>query len=818
MPSVNGLWQDVRFALAAMRRSPGFAATALVTLALGVGATTAALAVVHGVLLQPLPYAAPGQLVRIWEERPPGVSPAGNRWLNRGAYAAWQPESRTLDALGGYGLIESHVRLGAGPVKVPGARVSATVLGTLGVAPAIGRLFTEDDDRAGAPPVVIVSEGLARERSGSSAGAPGDALVIDGIAHTIVGVMPPSFGFPERGVRFWIPYAIPRSAGDAGPFVFTALGRLKTGVRAAQAETEGTAAARAAPAHHLTEFFFGKGGSPVVHVRPLAEDMTVAARPALSMVAAAAALVLIIACANVASLLLSRGVARQRELAIRAALGGSRARLLRHLLTESALMAAGGSVLGLLFAALLVRSLRFAAPAWLPRVEDLVFDGPALVIWAVITLVAAIATAVAPAMRLGRVDMADALRGADRSAAEAHRGARARRLRDTLLVLEAAFAVILIVGATLLARSFLRLMAVDPGYTADGVLIATVELPDGAGEIRVDRLIDGTLERLRAMPGVITAGAGAMIPLMRQTAMISFAVPPATSGEKPAHGRALVYWVTPGYAEALGLRLREGRFFEAGDRRAGTLRTIVNQEFVRQHLSSAPAAGLMLPGLVQAEGKLTAEIIGVVGDVLKDGHDRQPQPALYFIHGAHGVRIPERVQLVIRTAGDPDAFAPDVRALLRATDRDVVIAKVEPLGVSVAASVGARRLAALVMSGFAMLAMVLAGVGLFGAFSYSVAQRRRELAIRAALGARRAHIVGLVLREGLLVTVPGMVVGVAGAAAFTRLMQQLLFGVTPNDPVTYAIAALALTTVSLGAIVPPAFRAAAADPASTLQA
>jgi predicted permease len=818
MPSVNGLWQDVRFALAAMRRSPGFAATALVTLALGVGATTAALAVVHGVLLQPLPYAAPGQLVRIWEERPPGVSPAGNRWLSRGAYAAWQPQSRTLDALGGYGLIESHVRLGAGPVKVPGARVSATVLGTLGVAPAIGRLFTEDDDRAGAPPVVIVSEGLARERSGSSAGAPGDALVIDGIAHTIVGVMPPSFGFPERGVRFWIPYAIPRSAGDAGPFVFTALGRLKTGVRAAQAETEGTAAARAAPAHHLTEFFFGKGGSPVVHVRPLAEDMTVAARLALSMVAAAAALVLIIACANVASLLLSRGVARQRELAIRAALGGSRARLLRHLLTESALMAAGGSVLGLLFAALLVRSLRFAAPAWLPRVEDLVFDGPALVIWAVITLVAAVATAVAPAMRLGRVDMADALRGADRSAAEAHRGALARRLRDTLLVLEAAFAVILIVGATLLARSFLRLMAVDPGYTADGVLIATVELPDGAGEIRVDRLIDGTLERLRAMPGVITAGAGAMIPLMRQTAMISFAVPPATSGEKPAHGRALVYWVTPGYAEALGLRLREGRFFEAGDRRAGTLRTIVNQEFVRQHLSSAPAAGLMLPGLVQAEGKLTAEIIGVVGDVLKDGHDRQPQPALYFIHGAHGVRIPERVQLVIRTAGDPDAFAPDVRALLRATDRDVVIAKVEPLGVSVAASVGARRLAALVMSGFAMLAMVLAGVGLFGAFSYSVAQRRRELAIRAALGARRAHIVGLVLREGLLVTVPGMVVGVAGAAAFTRLMQQLLFGVTPNDPVTYAIAALALTTVSLGAIVPPAFRAAAADPASTLQA
>src|SRR5262245_50948381 len=757
----------------AMRRAPGFALTAIVTLALAVGATTAALAVVRGVLLRPLPYAAPDRLVRVWEERPGGVSPAGNRWLSRGAYTVWQAQTGTLDALGGYGLVESHVRIGAEPVKMLGVRISPAVLRTLGVAPTTGRLLTKDDDQAGAAPVVIVSDMLARERSGSPVAATGAALVLDGIAHTIVGVMPPAFAFSEPGARFWIPYAIPRSPAGQGPIVFTALARLKPGTTVAQAEAEGTAAARAAPPHAMTEFFFGKGGAPVVHVRPLVDDITIAARPALSMVAAAGALVLLIACANVASLLLSRGVARQRELAIRAALGGSRLRLVRQLLTESAVMAVGGSVPGLLLAAVLVRWLRVAAPAWLPRVEDLAFDGPALVIWGATTLVAAVATAVAPVIRFGRVDLTDALRGADRSASEAHRGIAARRLRDTLLVLEAAFAVILIVGATLLARSFVRLMAVDPGYTADGALIATVELPDGAPGVRIDRLIDGALERLRAMPGVITAGAGAMIPLMRQTAMTSFAVPPAASGGKPAHGRALVYWVTPGYAEALGLRLREGRFFEAADGRAGTLRTIVNEEFVRQHLAPARAAGVMLPGLVQAERNPPAEIIGVVGDVLKDGLDRQPQPALYFLHGAHGMRIPERVHLVIRTAGDPAAFAPDVRTLLRATESDAVIAAVEPLTASVAASVGARRLAALVMSGFAMLAMALAGVGLFGALSYSVAQRRRELAIRAALGARRAHIVGLVLRECLLVTVPGMVVGAAGAAGFTRVMQQL---------------------------------------------
>ena len=361
-------------------------------------------------------------------------------------------------------------------------------------------------------------------------------------------------------------------------------------------------------------------------------------------------------------------------------------------------------------------------------------------------------------------------------------------------------------------------MAVDPGYTADGVLIATVELPDGAPDARVDGLIGRALDRLRATPGVVAAGAGAMIPLMRLTAMTSFAVPASAAGGKPTAGRALVYWITPGYAEALGLRLRQGRFFDADDRRAGTLRTIVNEEFVRQHLASPQAAGLMLPGLVQSEGKLTAEIIGVVGDVLKDGHDRQPQPALYFLHGSHGVRIPDRVHLVIRTAGKPTAFAADVRALVRATDREAVIAAIEPLSANVAASVGVRRLAAQVMSGFAAMAIGLAAVGLFGALSYSVAQRRRELAIRAALGARRGDIVRLVVREGLLVTLPGIVLGLAGAAAFARLVQQLLFGVTPYDPITYVVAPLALTAVSLAACLPPALRAAAADPATTLQA
>ena len=298
--------------------------------------------------------------------------------------------------------------------------------------------------------------------------------------------------------------------------------------------------------------------------------MTASARPALSILAVAVALVLLMACANVASLLLSRGVTRQRELAIRAAVGGSRARIVRQLFTESAVVSIAGSALGLMLAWWLVRLLPLIAPPTLPRLDGVALDGSVVMFWLLTTVLAVVAAGLAPAARGARVDLSDALRSADRSSGTGFRGVHARRLRDGLLVVEAAFAVILIVGASLLARSFVRLMAVDNGYTADGVLIASVELPRGATEARTDQFIERALARLRAMRGVSAAGAGAMIPLMRQTAVMPFTLPESVSGGKPTRGRALVYWITPGYAEALGLRLREGRFFVDADARAGT--------------------------------------------------------------------------------------------------------------------------------------------------------------------------------------------------------------------------------------------------------
>jgi putative ABC transport system permease protein len=778
----------------------------------------AVFATLHGVLLRPLPYADPGQLVRVWEERPGGASPAGNRWLSRGAYAGWLQHTRTLDALGGYGLAEFQARFGAENIKLTGARISPRVLDTLGVAAAVGRLLADDDGREGGAAVVLISDGLWRERFAANRDVVGRTLPLDGKPHTIVGVMPPGFGFPEPAVRCWVPYVIPVAPSPTGPFVFTALARMKPAVTAAQVEAEGTAAARAAPGDRLTEFFFGKGGAPVVHARPLADDMTLVARPALSIMATAVTLVLLIACVNVAGLMLSQGTARQREFAVRTAVGGSRGRLVRQVFTESAVVAVAGSALGLLLGLWLVRLVRLVAPPTLPRLGEVAIDGPVLALWIVTTVFAVLAAGLVPALRAARVDPSDALGGADRGSGTGFRGAQARRWRDGLLVVEAALAIVLIVGAGLLVRSFMRLMAVDNGYSPSGVLIAALELPDDTGDARRDQFIARTLERVRRLPGVAAAGASAMIPLMKQTAVMGFAVPEAYSGGKPTQGRARVYAVTAGYAEALGLRLVSGRFFSDADGRADTLSTMVNEEFVRQHLAVPHVIGLRLPRLIAGDQiAVPAEIVGVVANVLKDGNDKAPQPELYFVHGAGGLRISGRVNVVIRTAGEPAALAPDVRALVRDVDRDVVVDRIEPLATSVAASLDAPRFAAGVMGSFAGVAMLLAGIGLYGALSYSVAQRDRELGVRSALGAQRRDLVRLVLGEGLLVVVPGLVLGVLGAAAFARLMQELLFGIAPLDLPAFLAAPIGLAVTSILACVGPALRAAAADPVVALR-
>ena len=817
---MESLVRDVRYASITLRRTPALTFTVLVTLALGVGATTAVFTVVHSVLLEPLPYPESAQLVRLWEEHPGGQSPAGNRWLSLRTRLAWREKSVTLEDAGAYGSYDYLVRQpDFEPSRLHGGTVSPSVFRLLRVSPAIGRFFVDGEDAAGSPPVVVLSDRVWRDRFAADPGTVGRTLEIDGERRTIVGIARPDFAFPNPGVQFWIPAAIPGDADQANrTVVFTTLGRLRPGVTPEQAEAEGTAAARSMPRSPSTEFFFGRGGAVIVRARRLVDDLTLTVRPAILVLASAVALVMLIACANIANLLLSRGAARHRELTIRAALGSSRTRLVRQLLTESLVLSSAGGAAGLALAWTLVRLLPLVAPARFARLEGVALDGPTLLFGVTASVAAAVIAGLAPALRSTRVDLFQAFRGGEGSVSATANAPHSRRLRLGLLIVEAAFAVVLAVGASLLAHSFLRLTRVDAGYDPDHVEVMRVQLPEGNDlDVRSHEFITRLLERIRATPGVTSAGASNMLPLTPMTAVTSVTLPAAVGGGKPTSGRVLSYVVTPGYAQAMQLRLKEGRFFDERDTAGGTRAAIVNEEFVRQFMAGPRAAGVRLGPLYEDENADETEIIGVVGDVLKDGNDAARQPEMYFVHGSRTHRIRGFPTFVVRRSASFPELGATLRRLVPETDGGTAIDSMTPLWTLVMASWAQPRFAASVVSGFALLAISLAGIGLYGALSYSVSQRRRELGVRAALGASRGALVRLVLREGVSVTLTGVGLGIVAASLLTRLMTRLLFGTSPLDALSFSLGPALLVLVGIAASIIPAMRAASIDPARVLR-
>ena len=808
------LIQDVRYALVMLRRERGVAIAAILTLALGIGGTTAVFCIAYGVLWRPLPYAASDRLVRVWEEHPGGVSPAGNRWLSSHTYAVWKERSATLTGLGGYSILDYAIAFDDGAVKMFGSRVSPSVFAMLGATPAEGRFFHAAEGRPGSNPVVILSHALWRDRFMSDPRVLGHVLSIDGEAHTIVGIAKARFNFPDGRVRFWIPYALDGVASSDRTIAFTSLGRLQPRASPEQAEAEGTAAARSAARHPLVEFFFGKGGPVVVHVRPLVDDMTVNVRPPLVVLLAAVCLVLLIACANVANLMLVRGVSRRRELAVRMALGGSRGRIFRQLLTESVVLAGVGGFLGLLLAWWIVKIIPAAAPASLPRLDELSLDPFVVAFCLVTTIASVIVSGVLPAVRGARQIESGVLRDDLRTSSQ---GRRTHRLNAAVMLAESAFSTILVIGAGLLIHSFVRLIQVDPGYAPDRVLTASIELPRGATAVRTEQFVDALLSRLRARPDVVSAGGGNMIPLMSRSAVGAFTLPAQIAGNKPASGRALIYTVTAGYMETLGIRLREGRLFNHLDGHDGPRLVLVNQEFVRRHVAASPVAGTRIRGFLTRDDQLETEIIGVVGNVLKDGNDREPQPEIYFPHGTDNQAMIGAVQLVARTTGSPSALGLELRSIVRELEPAAVTDRVEPLTAAIAASVEQPRFAATVLAGFAALGLLLAAIGLHGVLSYGVSNRRRELGVRAALGAEPSALVRLVLRDGLIVTLAGTALGLFAAAILAKSARALLFGVQPMDPVSFAVGPAVLMIVAIVACLRPAAQAASTDPASILR-
>ncbi len=808
----DGIWQDVRLAWRLMGRQKAFSAAALLTLALGIGANTAIFSIVHGVLLRPLPYPEPDRLVQVSEAHPGAHAPIAAPLFSHFTYNAWRQAPTTVEDVGGFTNRAYIVEGAAGRVR--GAALTPQIFGLLRSTPLAGRLLDEQDAVEGAEPVVVLSHGFWQERYGGDPAVVGRVLDLDAQAHTIVGIMPAGFYFPERQQRLWTAYRVPPSAEVQGIALFGAIARLRPGVTPEQAAAEATGVARGAERNEMiANLVFGVGGPVAVSARTLLDQMTADVRPALVLLLAAVGLVLLIACANVANLFLSRGAARQREIAIRAAVGAGSGRLARQLLTESLTYAVVGGALGLGFGWALTRLLPALAPQGFPRLDDVAVDVRVMAFAAIVSIVAGLLAGVVPAWRGARPDLVPALR----ESAGASGGPRARRVRAALLVVEAALAVVLIVGAGLLARSFVALIQVDAGYDPDNVLTAQLRVPGPAGETaeRVGGILEPLLERLRATPGVEAAGATNMAPLGSSTSIMGFNIREGDGEEREA--RALAYVVTPGYAEALQLRLKQGRLLTASDA-SPSRPVVVNEEFVRTYLNDGrPVVGrsLTLPA-PPGEPTVETEIVGVVANVLKDGFDRRPQPEIYQLPRS-GARYAGDVSLVLKTTGDPTALVPTLRAMLDEIDGRAVLDPVATLASQVDRSVSEPRFAALVLLSFAGLALVLAATGLYGVLSHAVIQRRREMGVRLAIGATRRDIVRLIVRHGLGVTALGLAIGLLAAVVVTRLMTGLLFGVEPLDAVSFTVAPLLLLFVSLVACLLPALRAARTDPVEALR-
>src|SRR3954454_2599530 len=806
------LIQDLRHALRLMVRAPGFTVAALLTLALAIGVNTAVFSVVYGVLLRPLPYATPDRIVILSEDHPGGQAIIREPRLSNVTFEAWRKSARTVDGLSAYSTQTFTIANGNEADRVDGGSLTPEAFATLGVSPALGRFFTSEEAVAGKNGVVVLSDRLWRSRFAADPHVVGRTLEIGGRTHEVIGVAPPSFYFPDRDALLWTPYVLPPADGSMR--IMPAFARLTPGSTVQQAAAEGTAAARSVKRPMAADLLFGKGQPVEVRATVLAESVTRRVRPALLVLMAAVGLVLLIACANVTNLLLARGTARARELAVRAAVGAGAGRLARQMLTESTAMSVAGGALGVFLAWTLMKALPAWAPEGFPRLDDIRLDGRVLGFAIALSLFGGAIAGLLPALRASKAELSPGLRSGDNRSV-----GTGERARAVLLAFEAALSMMLLIGAALLVRSFITLANVDPGYDARNVLTARIYVTGSASTAeRRRQLVDVLMARLRAMPQVVAAGAGNMAPLGESSFVSGFSFGTNQAGQ-PVVARALQYGVTAGDCEALKLRLEEGRTISTGDETSPIQAVLVNDASARAYITDGrPVVGRRVIGLFGKDK--TSEIVGVVGDVLKDGLDTTPQPEIYLTLNKTDPEhsISREINVVIRTATDPNAFAPQLRSIVREIEPAAALGHVGALSSQVASSVSEPRFSTAVLAAFALLALGIAITGLYGVLSYNVSQRRREIGIRAALGATRRDLIALVVRQGMVVTAVGLAAGVLAAGLVARRLQPLLFGIAPLDlPSFIAMPAILLVVAALACVV-PARRAAATDPSTTLRA
>ena len=811
---MRGLWQDLRFAARMLAKHRGFTIVAVVTLALGIGANTALFSVVNGVLLNPLPYPNSAQLISIYGSAP-GVARGPITYLN---FLDWQRDTRTFSSMAMY-RGQDYNFIGTGPAeRLSGSMVSASFFSTLGVVPVLGRDFRADDDEVGATPMVILGAGFWKRRFAASTDVIGKSLNLNGVSYTVAGVVPSGFSFYGQFRDVYTPIGQWNDSSFRDRRIDMsahAVGRLKPGVTLHQAQADMDNVAR-----NLGATYPEADKDVGISLVSMKEDMVGKVQPFLVVLLAAVGFLLLIACANVANLLLARATGRSREFAIRAAMGASHTRVVRQLLTESVLLAGIGGALGLLLADWGVKAVLAVLPGALPRAGEVSLDARVLYFTLGVSFVAGILFGLAPAMKASRMNVQEVLKESGRGAS----GAR-HRLQGIFVAVEVAMALVLLVGAGLMIRSLAALWRVNPGFNPSHAITFALSLPEAAKATSAQtraRLREFD-EKMRAIPGVeavsVTLGSRPMIHDSSLPFWIEGQPKPATIQEMH---QAMFYLVEAGFQQAMGVKLERGRFITPQDDEHAPVVIDIDEVFARTYFPDENPIGKHVH---LALFNVEAEIVGVVGHVKQWGLDSDPKSAIEAQFEYPFMQLPEKlmplvaeaVAVVIRTKGDPDAVMGPVRKSVAELDPREVVYGEQTMDEVVSNSFAARRLSMILLGIFGALALMLACVGIYGVISYLAGQRTHEIGIRVALGAQGGDVLRLVMGEGARMAFLGVVIGSLAAVGLTRLMKNLLFGVSASDPVTFAGVAIVMMIVALAACCLPAWRAMRVDPMAALR-
>jgi len=828
LTNLTGLVQDARHSARVLKREPGFAALAILTIALGIGATTTLWSVVDGVLLKPLPWPDADRLMRITETRDGRTGRVRGTVMNS-TYLAWAEHPETVDALAGW-MRQTRtltIRGGSEPIRVPVVPLTASAFTMLSARPLAGRLFTSEEGAPNAPGVAMLSYGLWQEQFGGRMDAVGEIVQLDGQPYTIAGVMPRTFAFPDREARVWTAWKVPSVAGANGAqvgVIFNAMARLAHGATGAQAAAEATSRARSAPdASLVATALFGVKGPIDVQLTPARDALIAEVRPAMLVLFAAVVLLLITATANVASLQLARATARRRELAVRAALGAGRSRLMRQLIVESALVGISGGAAGFVLAALLLRLLPSILPADVPRLDSVTVDARVLALVAALSLVTSIVCGILPAWHTRRLNLVETL--AEDGAAPVGGSMRTGIARTRALIMtgQVAVACALLIGAALVTRSFVALIHADRGYDPVNVLTARLPLPNGFTPERRNQLLDTLIERLRAVPGVTHAAYSTALPFVSNGGFAAFKMPsPRTGVEMDVQAAFRI--VSPDYFGAMRLHLVSGRTLSSTDTPSSPPAVVVNQSFARRYLADRPI-GFHIPqrgaraGYRFRDANADWEVVGIVDDMRQDSVDAPLLPEVFASFGQINTDSMRNLDpiIVIRTTADPASYVATLRAMVTSAEPSLALDSVMTMEDRVMTSLARPRLYAFVLVGFAVFALLIAGVGLFGVLSYAVALRTREIGVRVALGAQRSDIVWLVLRQAVVIATTGIAVGLWISFAASRYLSSFLYGVGPNDLVSLVAVSLSLLVVTVATCIVPVRRATRVDPLTALK-